>query len=227
MGAENAVGLKNGTSGWVLAGYDLETGADRVELPQVSPDGLAAAEAYAERVAAEDGVLFLNVEELQEKMARRTEDNVYLIDVRTREEYEAGHISGFSWFPGGQVAQRSDDVAVVKNSPIVFACDGQARGTLVASWYRQMGMEEELITTIPVKSIVTHPNDATQTLSRGTHVVRGYAWSGDGVITQVEVSVDGGKTWQAARRWRSREPPGGCGSGGRFPGRPTSRESTK
>ena len=100
MGIENAVGLKNGTSGWVLAGYDLETGADRVELPPVSPDGLAAAEEYAERVAAEDGVLFLNVEELQEKIARRTEDNVYLIDVRTREEYEAGHIPGCSWCSG-------------------------------------------------------------------------------------------------------------------------------
>ncbi len=142
MGVSNAVGLKNGTSGWVLAGFELESGADRVELPQVSSEGLAAAEAYAERAAAEDGVRFLNVEELQEKMARRGEDNVYLIDVRTQEEYEGGHIPGFNWFPGGQVVQRSDDVAVVKNAPIVFACDGRARSTLVASWYRQMGMEE-------------------------------------------------------------------------------------
>ena len=33
-----AVGLKNGTSGWVLAGYDLEFGADRVALGG-APDG--------------------------------------------------------------------------------------------------------------------------------------------------------------------------------------------
>ena len=42
------VGLKNGTSGWVLAGYELESGADRDRLPDVSETGRAAAEAYAE-----------------------------------------------------------------------------------------------------------------------------------------------------------------------------------
>ena len=58
---------------------------------------------------------------------------------------------------------------------------------------------KELITTLGVKSIVTHPNDNTETLPKGTHVVRGYAWSGAGTISQVEVSLDGGETWHAAR----------------------------
>ena len=142
MGLTNVVGLKNGTSGWVLAGYELQTGADRLDLPPVSDQGLAAAEAYARRVAEEDGVRPLPVATLQEMIARQAQDNVYLVDVRTREEYLSGHIPGFTWFPGGQVVQRSDDVAVVKNTPIVFACDGFARSTLVASWYRQMGMGE-------------------------------------------------------------------------------------
>ena len=38
--------------------------------------------------------------------------------------------------------QRSDDVAVVKNCRVVFACDRKARATLIASWYRQMGHRE-------------------------------------------------------------------------------------
>jgi DMSO/TMAO reductase YedYZ molybdopterin-dependent catalytic subunit len=58
--------------------------------------------------------------------------------------------------------------------------------------------DKELITTIGVKSIVTHPNDDTEKMSTGSHMVRGYAWSGAGAITQVEVSVDGGETWNAA-----------------------------
>jgi rhodanese-related sulfurtransferase len=31
---------------------------------------------------------------------------------------------------------------VVKHSPIVFCCDGKARATVTASWYRQMGFED-------------------------------------------------------------------------------------
>jgi rhodanese-related sulfurtransferase len=72
-------------------------------------------------------------------MARADRDNLYLIDVRTTEEYAQGHIPGFQWFPGGQAVQRSDDVVAVKNGHVVFACDGRVRATVTASWYRQMG----------------------------------------------------------------------------------------
>ncbi|MCY4415183.1 MAG: rhodanese-like domain-containing protein [Chloroflexi bacterium] len=136
------VGLKNGTSGWVLAGYDLESGADRDQLPDVTESGRAAAEAYAERCAIEDGVRLIDVAALDELVTRSQRESVYFIDVRTAEEYDRGRIKGFRWFPGGQCVQRSDDVAVVKNAPIVFCCDGKARATLTASWYRQLGYEE-------------------------------------------------------------------------------------
>jgi rhodanese-related sulfurtransferase len=142
MGLPNVYGLKNGTSGWVLAGHQLETGADRVQLPEPSPEAVAAAEEYAAKLAAEDGVRYLDVPGLQGMMERRNKETVYLVDVRTAEEYAAGHMPGFRWFPGGQAVQRSDDVAVVKNCPIVFACDRKARATYAASWYRQMGYQE-------------------------------------------------------------------------------------
>ena len=142
MGIANVYGLKNGTAGWLLAGLKLETGADRVQLPEPSPDAVAAAEAYAARLAAEDGVRYLDMKALPGMLERRAREAVYCIDVRTREEYAAGHIPGFRWFPGGQAVQRSDELAVVKHCPIVFACDGKARATLIASWYRQMGYQE-------------------------------------------------------------------------------------
>ena len=142
MGMPNVVGLKNGTAGWSLAGYALEAGADRLELPDLSEEGIAAAEAYADRIATEDGVQYIDADGLQALMARRTDETVYLVDVRTAEEYAAGHIPGFRWFPGGQAVQRSDEVAVVKNCPIVFCCDGRARAAITASWYRQMGHKD-------------------------------------------------------------------------------------
>ena len=141
MGVE-ALGLKNGTSGWVLAGLDVERGGDRLDLPEVSAEGRAAAEEYADRLAREDGVRYIDAAGLDEFIAKRDSETVYFVDVRTLEEYQAGHVPGFRWFPGGQCVQRSDDVAVVKNAPIVFACDGKARAMQTASMYRQMGHPE-------------------------------------------------------------------------------------
>src|SRR5687767_4467711 len=83
MGVSNVYGLKNGTSGWVLAGQQLETGADRVELPEVTPEGVAAAEAYAAKLAAEDGVRYLDITGLESMMERRHREAVYCVDVRT------------------------------------------------------------------------------------------------------------------------------------------------
>ncbi len=139
MGVPNVYGLKNGTAGWVLAGHELETGADRLSLPAVSAEGEARAATYAGQAAMEDGVQFMDVHELNDVMAQSSRETVYLVDVRREEEYRAGHIPGFRWFPGGQAVQRADDVAPVRNGLIVFACDGRVRATLVASWFRQMG----------------------------------------------------------------------------------------
>ncbi|HEX9820852.1 MAG TPA: rhodanese-like domain-containing protein [Methylomirabilota bacterium] len=139
MQLATVVSLRNGTSGWLLAGLELERGADRVELPAPSAEGRAAAEAYAARVAAEDGVRMLAVDELQKLMGRAAGETVYLVDVRTREEYTAGHVPGFWWMPGGQAVQRADDTVAVRDGAVVFCCDGTVRASITASWYRQMG----------------------------------------------------------------------------------------
>src|SRR6185295_10119277 len=136
MGIPKVFGLKNGTAGWVLAGHKLETGADRVQLPAPSAAGVAAAEAYAVKLAAEDGVRYLDIPALKSVMARRDQATIYFIDVRTSEEYAAGHIPGFRWFPGGQAVQRSDDTVAVKTGIVIFCCDGTARAAVTASWYR-------------------------------------------------------------------------------------------
>ncbi len=139
MGLRNVVSLRNGTSGWVLAGLPLEKGARRFELPDPSPEGLAAATAFAARVAAEDGVRYLSVEDFQATLAHASRECVYLVDLRTEQEYAQGHIPGFWWFPGGQAVQRADDLVAVRDATIVFCCDGTVRSAVTASWYRQMG----------------------------------------------------------------------------------------
>lgn len=144
MGYRNVVGLKNGTSGWVLAGQKLEAGAgaqpDRVALPEPTAASRAEAEAYARRVMDEDGVVTITADALAQLLTANDDGTShYFIDVRTRAEFEAGHIPGFWWFPGGQIVQRSDDVIGVRNGTVVLACDGIARAGATASWLKQLG----------------------------------------------------------------------------------------
>ena len=54
------------------------------------------------------------------------------------------------------------------------------------------------VQAMPVKSIITSPVVGAQ-IPAGQTTIAGYAWSGNGGITGVEVSVDGGGTWEAAQ----------------------------
>ena len=85
---------------------------------------------------------FIDIDELDSLIARAASESVYLIDVRTRDEFEEGAFRVSAGSPGGQAVQRADEVAPVHNAPIVFCCDGRARAALTASWYRQMGFCE-------------------------------------------------------------------------------------
>jgi hypothetical protein len=49
-----------------------------------------------------------------------------------------------------------------------------------------------------VRCIVTDPVDEDSPLPAGMRRVRGLAWSGEGRIERVEVSLDGGSTWADA-----------------------------
>jgi rhodanese-related sulfurtransferase len=142
MGLPNPiVALENGTMGWELAGLTLERGASRWP-PAATPRSRAAAVLVAKRVAAEDGLRFVGPDELRALLARRGERNVYLLDVRTREEYAAGHIAGAAWAPGGQAVQATDEYVAVRAATLVLACDGFARATLTAAWLKRMGFPD-------------------------------------------------------------------------------------
>ena len=49
-----------------------------------------------------------------------------------------------------------------------------------------------------VKSVITRPSNANTLPKKGIYEVTGLAWTGNGKISRVEVSADGGKTWGEA-----------------------------
>ncbi|MFX0545902.1 sulfite dehydrogenase [Roseovarius sp. S1116L3] len=54
--------------------------------------------------------------------------------------------------------------------------------------------------TMDAKSVVTSPSPQSPIPhGKGPLVISGLAWSGNGAITRVDVSKDGGKTWETAR----------------------------
>jgi DMSO/TMAO reductase YedYZ molybdopterin-dependent catalytic subunit len=53
------------------------------------------------------------------------------------------------------------------------------------------------LTDIQVKSAIAWPGDGAS-LPVGTHVVKGFAWSGASPVKAVEFSADAGRTWQSA-----------------------------
>ena len=56
-----------------------------------------------------------------------------------------------------------------------------------------------------VKSVLTMPLDGAN-VATGAMMVKGFAWAGEANVTSVDVSVDGGSTWAAARLGADRAP---------------------
>jgi sulfane dehydrogenase subunit SoxC len=60
------------------------------------------------------------------------------------------------------------------------------------------GTARQFTFVMHAKSIITTPSGGQRLSRRGFHEISGIAWSGRGKIARVEVSVDGGSTWQQA-----------------------------
>ena len=133
--------LRNGTMGWTLAGFDLETGMER-RPPAVTGEGRARAEAGAAALARRLGIREIDQAGLAAWRAQAGERSLYLLDVRTPEEYEAGHLAGSAPIPGGQLVQCTDAVIGTRNARVVLIDDSGVRATMTASWLVQMGWPE-------------------------------------------------------------------------------------
>jgi rhodanese-related sulfurtransferase len=134
--ANRVVALRNGTIGWTLAEQQLEHGADR----RGGIGLVGGAAANARDVAYRAGVRHLGKEDMMALQAQ-THRTLYRFDVRTSEDYAAGHIPGFRHYPGGQLVQEIDMAAPVRGARILVTDDRSVRADMTASWLAQMGWE--------------------------------------------------------------------------------------
>jgi rhodanese-related sulfurtransferase len=138
--ANRVVALKDGTMGWDLAGFECERGATRV-APDPSPQARAKAREVADRVAARFQVKFTNALTVKQWQGDPTR-TLYLLDVRTREEFERKRVAGSRHAPGGQLVQASDEYVGVRNARVVLIDPERVRAVMTASWLNQMGWND-------------------------------------------------------------------------------------
>ena len=134
------VALKDGTMGWELAGLTVERGSDRT-APAPSAQGAQRARQAAQQVADRFEVRFVSGAQVRswQQQASRT---LYLLDVRTREEFEQQRIAGSRHAPGGQLVQATDEYVAVRGARIVLIDPDRVRSVMTASWLNQMGLDD-------------------------------------------------------------------------------------
>ena len=134
--ANKVLALRNGTIGWTLAGQNLEHGADR----RGGVGHFEGAKANAREVAYRAGVRHLGPEDVT-ALEAQTHRTLYRFDVRSTEDYAAGHIPGFRHYAGGQLVQEIDMAAPVRGARILLTDNMGVRAEMTASWLAQMGWE--------------------------------------------------------------------------------------
>jgi len=72
-------------------------------------------------------------------------DRPQVVDVRTKREWQSGHIDGALSVPVGEIAQRAADLP--RNAPIAVICEGGFRSSLASSLLERAGVSEILNVT--------------------------------------------------------------------------------
>src|SRR5215204_1092829 len=133
------VSLEGGTQAWRLSGLDLERDTDAA-LARVSDAAAAAAQARAAKVAERYGVRRIDRATLsgwQSDPDRTT----FVLDVRTPQEYAAGHLAGSISAEGGQLVQAIDRWVGTRGARLVLVDDTGTRAVMTAHWLMQMGWD--------------------------------------------------------------------------------------
>ena len=132
--------LEDGAMGWKLAGGDLDSGPEPEPRLTVGVEARKRAAERARRLATERGIRLIDEAELasyRNDAGRCT----YLFDVRTPDEYQAGHRAGFRSVAGGQLIQELTQRVAVHGARIVLVDEDGVEAFLTAHWLSQMGFE--------------------------------------------------------------------------------------
>ena len=82
---------------------------------------------------------FVNITAEKAKQLMDTEENYIILDVRTQEEYDQGHIPGATLIPDNRIDADAEKVLTDKNQLILVYCRSGRRSKLAAERLVQLG----------------------------------------------------------------------------------------
>lgn len=144
--------LENGTMGWKLAGFELEHGATRSYPEDLPNDVIVVAEEKADELIKKYQIGVIDMETLSSW--KEEDKTTFMFDIRTAEEYEAGHPDGFRHAPGGQLVQATDQWFATRNGRIVLFDQYKIRAAITAIWLKGMGHNAVLLDPGSVTELV-------------------------------------------------------------------------
>lgn len=132
--------LHDGTKAWTAAGLELETGKTRT-YGEPSKRALDFARLHIQALSSADHFPEIDVETAR-KWAADPDRTTYLLDVRTPEEFEKGHLDGTLSSEGGQLLGVAYRTIAVRGARVVLIDDLLGvRARTVAHWLQRRGYE--------------------------------------------------------------------------------------
>jgi rhodanese-related sulfurtransferase len=148
LGVPNPVfALEDGTQGWSLAGLELEHG----QTNYVGVGGFTPTERIrtaAKGMASEAGVVEVDARVVEQWRGER-ERTIFLLDVRSPEEFQLGSSPAALSAPGGQLVQATDQYVGVRGARLVLVDDDGVRASVIGSWLSRMGYETFTLPLLP------------------------------------------------------------------------------
>src|SRR6202049_4649290 len=145
------VALNGGTMSWLTSGFELEHGSKR-HAPEPSGQRLQQALEAAQKVADRYGVKTIDARTLAKFKAEK-DRTVYVIDLRTPEEYRAGHRRDSNYGCGVQLVQGMDKYAATRHGRIALVDNYLVRALMTASWLIQADWPETYVLADPFREV--------------------------------------------------------------------------
>ena len=87
----------------------------------------------------DQGAVYVNITAEEAKQIMDTEEGYVILDVRTQEEYDQGHIPGATQISHEEIAEKAEDVLTDKEQLILVYCRSGRRSKIAAEALVELG----------------------------------------------------------------------------------------